>query len=389
MIAPDAVQAAAKRKEKENMRFRTFLKNCANPDKLDQQFAELHKELFSQYDCSQCRNCCRAYSVALEEEEVEAIASFFQQSTEEFAREFLVQEGDEYTLAAPCRFLSEDGICLVEPCKPKTCRDFPYTDKPERIASLYGVLEFAEVCPVVYELLERLKEILSIQTLSAAIQAVYVRSDGNTFIIIMILLLIALREEGGMGMNVNRSFEDMAIAKAALERSLLTTTVKNRPLLCEVYCIPAQNHQAFFLQIYGGEKYILLYAKPSIVRYDGGRNVILPFCAAIEADKHPGFKGDIYCGMKYLPKDDQTINTLLQCLPCREEERPGQGVYIDGTLTVVRNCNSDPPVTLAYYDAQQITVNALTPEQRIFLDDLYLHIEIIIGNLISSEQRKI
>lgn len=158
MIAPDAVHAAAKRKERENLRFRTFLKNRADSDELDRQFARLHEELFSQYDCSQCRNCCRTYSVELETDEIEAMASFFHQNTEEFARDFLTQEGGEYMLAAPCRFLSEDGMCLVESCKPKSCRDFPYTDKPERIASLYGVLEFAEVCPVVYELLERLKE---------------------------------------------------------------------------------------------------------------------------------------------------------------------------------------------------------------------------------------
>lgn len=159
MIAPDAVSAAAKRREKENLRFRTFLKNRADPDELDWEFARLHKELFSQYDCSRCRNCCRKYSVELSTDEIEAIAASFHKSAEEFSSEFLTLEGDEYTLVAPCRFLGEDGSCLAEACKPKECRDFPYTDKPDRIASLYGVLEFAGVCPVVYELLERLKGI--------------------------------------------------------------------------------------------------------------------------------------------------------------------------------------------------------------------------------------
>ena len=159
MIAPDAVSAAAKRREKENLRFRTFLKNRVDPDELDRQFAKLHKELFSQYDCSQCRNCCREYSVGLEPDEIEALAASFHKSAEKFSSEFLTREGNEYTLPAPCRFIGEDGSCLVEACKPKQCRDFPYMDKPDRIASLYGVLEFAEVCPVVYELLERLKEI--------------------------------------------------------------------------------------------------------------------------------------------------------------------------------------------------------------------------------------
>ena len=42
-IQPAQVEQAAKRKEKENKRFRSFLKNHADPDVLDQQFLELHQ----------------------------------------------------------------------------------------------------------------------------------------------------------------------------------------------------------------------------------------------------------------------------------------------------------------------------------------------------------
>ena len=47
MIAPNKVAAMAEKKEKENYAFRTFLKNHADPDKLDAQFLRLHNELFS------------------------------------------------------------------------------------------------------------------------------------------------------------------------------------------------------------------------------------------------------------------------------------------------------------------------------------------------------
>lgn len=159
MIAPYAVLAAAKSLEKENLRFRTFLKNRANPDELDRQFAQLHKDLFSQYDCSQCRNCCRAFSVELERDEIEALADFFQLSAGEFSNGYLAEVNGRQEIAAPCRFLKEDGSCLVESCKPQSCRDFPYTDKPDRLFSLYSILSFAEVCPVVLEMLERLKKL--------------------------------------------------------------------------------------------------------------------------------------------------------------------------------------------------------------------------------------
>jgi hypothetical protein len=42
---------------------------------------------------------------------------------------------------------------------PDECRGYPYTDKPDRIWSLFGVIEFVETCPVVFEIVQRLKEI--------------------------------------------------------------------------------------------------------------------------------------------------------------------------------------------------------------------------------------
>lgn len=58
----------------------------------------------------------------------------------------------------PCDFLEEDGSCKLGECKPENCKKFPYTNQPERISSLYGVLEVVEVCPVAFEIYERLKE---------------------------------------------------------------------------------------------------------------------------------------------------------------------------------------------------------------------------------------
>ena len=55
MIKPAQIEQEAKKKENENIKFRSFLKNHANEEKLDQDFAWLHKELFSGYDCSKSR----------------------------------------------------------------------------------------------------------------------------------------------------------------------------------------------------------------------------------------------------------------------------------------------------------------------------------------------
>ena len=159
MIEPSKVNEAAKKRENENIRFRTFLKCNADYDELDKQFLDLHNELFAGYNCCKCNNCCRAYSTTVLEEEVYSIAAFLGLTKQDFIKRYLVQSVIDagYELKAPCCFLDESGRCAIEVCKPVECRDFPHTNKPDRLASLLGVLSFAEECPIVFELLERLK----------------------------------------------------------------------------------------------------------------------------------------------------------------------------------------------------------------------------------------
>ncbi|MCL2660677.1 MAG: YkgJ family cysteine cluster protein [Acidobacteriaceae bacterium] len=164
MLEPSKVGEAARRREVENMRFRTFLKNYADEDTLDAQFLALHNELFAEYDCCQCANCCREGDTPLREGEALAIATFLGLSEREFSERHLTESDEGCMLAAPCRFLQEDGGCAIEDCMPGACREFPYTNKPERIGSLLGVVSSAEVCPIVFEMLQRLKGMYGFRT---------------------------------------------------------------------------------------------------------------------------------------------------------------------------------------------------------------------------------
>jgi len=62
------------------------------------------------------------------------------------------------TRRKPCDFLQPDGSCLLGDCKPLSCKEYPHTDKPNRMGSLLSMLDNAEICPVVFEMLERLKQ---------------------------------------------------------------------------------------------------------------------------------------------------------------------------------------------------------------------------------------
>ena len=163
MIEPAKLKETARRYEDENIKFRTLLRNRADPDELDEQFAALHAELFSGYDCCACNNCCREYAIVFSDDDAERIAGVLSMCKDDFVREYLFENGDkdegEYKVTSPCAFLESDGKCRVQECKPENCVGYPFTDQPERITSLMSVIGATEVCPVVFEILQQLKAI--------------------------------------------------------------------------------------------------------------------------------------------------------------------------------------------------------------------------------------
>jgi hypothetical protein len=160
MVKPSKLKAEFRKVEKENYAFRTFLKNHADPDQLDEQFLQLHKELFENYDCNQCRNCCKDYSASFEKGELAPVAAFIGMSENEFINKYILEEYGDYQMKTkPCFFLKEDGGCTIETCKPASCRDYPFTNQPERLFSLLSLVDSTSVCPVVFEMFERLKQI--------------------------------------------------------------------------------------------------------------------------------------------------------------------------------------------------------------------------------------
>ena len=63
-----------------------------------------------------------------------------------------------HTNHKPCDFLQEDGNCKPGNCKLDSCKKYPYTDQPERLCSLLGMLDTVSICPVAFEMFERLKK---------------------------------------------------------------------------------------------------------------------------------------------------------------------------------------------------------------------------------------
>lgn len=161
MISPDKVYKEAKRLEDENYRFRSYLKSHAEEEELDERFFRLHKELFGQYDCSKCRNCCKMYKGTLENKDIAMAAKKLGISMEQVMDTFLTYNKCEYnyeTKHKPCDFLMGEGECMLGEVRPDNCKEYPYTNRPERLYSLYAVLDTITVCPVAFEIYEQLKK---------------------------------------------------------------------------------------------------------------------------------------------------------------------------------------------------------------------------------------
>jgi Fe-S-cluster containining protein len=162
MVAPSRINNISRKNEKQNLKFKTYLKNNADPDQLDAHFLRLHNEIIFDYDCCQCANCCKTYIITLEDSDIALISRCLELNAESFISQYLVKSRDDdgYVIKEkPCSFLLTDGKCQIQECKPARCKSFPHTDKPGRLASLSDTIKFAEDCPVVFEIIERLMKI--------------------------------------------------------------------------------------------------------------------------------------------------------------------------------------------------------------------------------------
>lgn len=159
MIKIDELEQLAEEKLEHSFKFRTYLKNHADPDELDAQFKQLHEKYFAIYDCNKCHNCCIKMRASIPESDLKCDAEHLGLTIDEFKNKYLVDKpsNNKYeTKNCPCDFF--DGKeCVLGGCKPESCKTFPHTNKANRLASMWSIVDNTSVCPVVYEIIEELK----------------------------------------------------------------------------------------------------------------------------------------------------------------------------------------------------------------------------------------
>jgi Fe-S-cluster containining protein len=155
------IEQTSKANERENLDFRAFVK--ADLDLSDYRLNNIVKqatqEVWNHIDCRTCANCCKTRHPLFSRVEVQRIANHLGMTAAELRARYLEvdQESAKYiTRERPCPFL-QDNLCSIYDVRPSVCAGYPHLHRNFRNRSLQTI-DNAETCPIVFNVLERLKQ---------------------------------------------------------------------------------------------------------------------------------------------------------------------------------------------------------------------------------------
>jgi uncharacterized protein len=158
---PKAVARLAEARKDANWRFRSFLKGLdLDIEELDSIVHRRYDDVANQIDCCECGNCCREVIPLLHGSDVARLASGLNLSEAETTSRFLFPGEAEGTFTfnkKPCPLLA-GKLCTVYESRPGDCRSFPHLHKEEFIFRLIQAVENCSICPIVFNVFERLKD---------------------------------------------------------------------------------------------------------------------------------------------------------------------------------------------------------------------------------------
>lgn len=94
------------------------------------------------------------------DKDIERIAHRQRMKEVDFIAQYLHVDEDHFYVfnETPCPFLMADNYCMIYEYRPKACREYPHTDRRRFYQLLDLTLKNRELCPIVYEVVERLKK---------------------------------------------------------------------------------------------------------------------------------------------------------------------------------------------------------------------------------------
>lgn len=152
------IEKLGQKRKNENLRFITFLKE-QNARYIDHLVHELNSYFISEIDCLSCGNCCTKLRPILAESDIDRLMKAKELSRTKFKKEYveLDEEGDMLFKNLPCSFL-KNKKCMLYRSRPEDCQSYPNLHKIDFVDRVYGVLENYSICPIVFNVIEALKD---------------------------------------------------------------------------------------------------------------------------------------------------------------------------------------------------------------------------------------
>lgn len=154
----EKIRLLSKQRRDANYNFRSFLKG-QNSEKLDKIVQRLYTEISEQINCMDCGNCCNQLRPDVTNAEISVLAKHDQLSQADFVAQFVANDEfnqSNYLKNTPCKYL-EGRECKIYSIRPQDCISYPHLHKKGFNSRTMGVIENYGICPIVFNVFERLK----------------------------------------------------------------------------------------------------------------------------------------------------------------------------------------------------------------------------------------
>jgi uncharacterized protein len=152
------INLLSEKRKSENYRFRSFLK-MQDTKKVDEIVQRLNNEIVWQIDCTNCANCCKILGISVTDDEIERLAKTDNLPVEIFIDNFIKQgdfANEKFLKDKSCKYL-EKNKCTIYKNRPEDCKSYPHVNKKNFTTRTFAMLDNYGVCPIVFNVMERLK----------------------------------------------------------------------------------------------------------------------------------------------------------------------------------------------------------------------------------------
>lgn len=155
----EKIREYAKARKEENGQFKASLRSIPT-QQVDRLVQQLNEKISAHIDCTACGNCCKQLEPPLDTAETERLAKLKKISLLAFKEDYVAKEADtniHFLKCQPCIFLAEN-TCSIYSQRPASCADYPHLHQPNFKYRWKSIMANYALCPIVYNVVEKLKE---------------------------------------------------------------------------------------------------------------------------------------------------------------------------------------------------------------------------------------